>query len=275
MPRFRIDYLRYHGGNSQEISMSRLLIVVLLAVTGLGACSPEPAATATAPATVTASPPARASGDIAGTIAEAMNAGGYTYARLRTGTTDSWVAANEFPATVGDQISATIDMPMENFNSKTLNRSFPLIYFVKGVTRSGVAVAAAGPGGELALAESHAPAPNATVVSPIKPAPGGITIADLWMRRKALAGTVVVISGKVVKVNNEILGSNWIHLQDGSGSAQSGTHDLTVTTSALVKVGDVVTITGKLATGKDLGSGYAYEVIVENATVARSTAANN
>ena len=74
--------------------MNRVVIVVLLAVTSLAACGPQPAATATAPAT-TAAPAAPASGTIAGTIAETMNAGGYTYARLRTGTTDSWVAANE------------------------------------------------------------------------------------------------------------------------------------------------------------------------------------
>ena len=258
--------------------MNRVVIVGLLAVTSLAACGPQPAATATAPAT-TAAPAASAAGTIAGTIAETMNSGGYTYALLQTGSKDSWIAANELPIKVGDRISATIDMPMENFNSKTLNRSFPLIYFVKGVTRDGEAVAATtGPAEALALAGSHDPTPVTAapmVVEPIKPQPGGITIADLWTRRQALAGTVVMVSGKVVKVNNDIMGSNWIHLQDGSGSATSGTNDLTVTTSALVKAGDIVTISGKLATGKDLGSGYAYDVIVENAIVTKSTAANN
>ena len=258
--------------------MNRVAIVGLLAVTSLAACGPQPAATATAPAT-TAAPAAPAPGTIAGTIAVTMNSGGYTFALLQTGSKDSWIAANELPVKVGDHISATVDMPMENFNSKTLNRSFPLIYFVKGVTRDGVAVAAtAGLAGAPALAGSHEPAPITAapvVVEPIKPQPGGITIADLWTRRKVLAGTVVMVSGKVVKVNNDIMGSNWIHLQDGSGSATDGTNDLTVTTSALVKAGDIVTISGKLATGKDLGSGYAYDVIVENAIVTRSAAANN
>lgn len=257
--------------------MNRVLIVGLIGLTSFAACSPQPAATATAPA-ATAAPEAAASGTVAGTIAETMNAGGYTYALLRTAKADSWVATNEIPVKLGDRISATIDTPMENFTSKTLNRSFPLIYFVKGVTRDGVAVGPAAGIGTLALAGSHEPttaAPAPAVVDPIKPEPGGITIADLWTRRQALSGTVVVVSGKVVKVNNEVMGSNWIHLQDGSGRATEGTNDLTVTTKASVKVGDVVTITGKLTTGKDFGSGYAYDVIVENATVTKSTAANN
>jgi hypothetical protein len=260
--------------------MKRVLVVALLAITSAAACSPPPAATATAPAAApsapAAAPVAAAPGTIAGTITETMNSGGYTYALLQTGSKDTWIAANEIPVKAGDRISATIDMPMENFTSKTLNRSFPLIYFVKGVTSNGEAVSPTA--GTLAPAGSHEPTTVAAapiVVEPIKPEPGGISIADLWTRRKALSGTVVVVSGKVVKVNNEIMGSNWIHMQDGSGNAKEGTNDLTVTTSALVNVGDIVTISGKLATGKDLGSGYAYEVIVENATVTKSKAANN
>lgn len=258
--------------------MNRAFIVVLLAVTSVVACSPEPVATATTPAAASSPAAAPAAGTITGTIAETMNSGGYTYALLRTGAKDSWIATDELPVKIGDRISATIDMPMENFNSKTLNRSFPLIYFVTGVTRDGVTVAASTGAPALALAGSHEPTQASAappVVEPIKPEPGGITIADLWARRKELSGKVVVVSGKVMKVNNAIMGSNWIHLQDGSGTTKDGTNDLTVTTSASVKVGDVVTISGKLTTEKDFGSGYAYAAIVENATVTKSKAANN
>jgi hypothetical protein len=259
--------------------MNRALIVALLAATSVVACSPEPVATASTPATsAAAAPTSPASGTIAGTIAETMNSGGYTYALLKGGSKDSWIATSELPVRVGDRVSATIDTPMENFNSRTLNRSFPVIYFVTDVTRDGVAVAAAaGLGQAPALSGSHDPVAGAApqVVEKIKPEPGGITIADLWARRKELSGKVVVVSGKVVKVNNAIMGSNWIHLQDGSGTVKDGTNDVTVTTSASVKIGEIVTISGKLATDKDFGSGYAYDAIVENATVTRGKAANN
>lgn len=258
--------------------MNRVLIVILVAVTSLVACSPEPAATTTTPAAAAASAPAAApaAGTITGTIAETMNSGGYTYALLKTDAKDTWIAAGELPVKVGDRISATIDMPMENFSSKTLNRSFPLIYFVAGVTRNGQIVPAAAGVGGLAPVGSHEPSPDAIpqVVEPIKPEPGGITIADLWAQRKSLSGKTVVVRGKVVKVNNAIMGSNWLHIQDGSGTAKDGTNDLVVTTSATVKVGEIVTISGKLTTDKDFGSGYAYDAIVENATVIASKAAN-
>ncbi len=259
--------------------MNPALIVAFFAVTSLLACSPQPVASSdTTPAPATTSAPAAvpATGTITGTIAETMNSGGYTYARLQTGSKDSWIATRELPVRVGERISATIDIPMENFSSKTLNRGFPLIYFVTGVTRDGVIVPATA--GALALAGSHEPTQAAVspqVVEPIQPEPGGITIADLWAQRKTLSGKVVVVRGKVVKVNNEIMGSNWIHVQDGSGAAREGTNDLVVTTSAVVKVGDIVTVSGRLATDKDFGSGYAYDALVENATVITSKAANN
>jgi hypothetical protein len=266
--------------SSQEKSMNPALIFVFFAVTSLAACRPEPAATATtqAPATTSAPAAAPATGTITGTIAETMNSGGYTYARLQTGSKDSWIATGELPVKIGDRISATIDMPMENFNSRTLNRDFPLIYFVTGVTRDGVIVPATAGTPALAMAGSHEPTQAsvaAQVIEPIKPEPGGITIADLWAQRKALSGKAVTVRGKVVKVNNDIMGSNWIHLQDGSGAAKDGTNDLVVTTSAMVKVGDIVTVSGKLATDRNFGSGYAYDAIVENATVITSKAAND
>jgi len=60
---------------------------------------------------------------------------------------------------------------------------------------------------------------------------------------------------------------NWLHLQDGSGSAADKTNDLTVTTGASARVGDVVTVSGVLAVNKDFGSGYLYDAILEKATL--------
>jgi len=89
------------------------------------------------------------------------------------------------------------------------------------------------------------------------------------MSRRSLNGKPVTVRGQVVKVNNQILERNWIHLQDGSSPAADRASDLTVTTDAVVKLGDVVTITGVLATGRDTGTGAAYDVIVEGAKVVK------
>jgi hypothetical protein len=89
----------------------------------------------------------------------------------------------------------------------------------------------------------------------------------VWANRASLAGKAVTVSGKVVKFNGGILGRNWVHVQDGSGKAADGTNDLTLTTDATTRVGDVITVTGTVILNKDFGSGYAYKVMLESARI--------
>ena len=77
----------------------------------------------------------------------------------------------------------------------------------------------------------------------------------------------VLVRGKVVKFTPEILSKNWIHLRDGSGSASDNTHDVVVTTNDQARAGDVVVVKGLVRTDKDLGSGYVYKVLIEEATL--------
>ncbi len=105
------------------------------------------------------------------------------------------------------------------------------------------------------------------VTEKITPPAGGLSIADVWARRAALAGKTITVRGQVVKFNGGILDRNWIHIQDGSGDAKDGTNDLALTTQATTKVGDVITATGKLTLNKDIGSGYKYGAILEDAVL--------
>ncbi len=253
--------------------------LVVVAVAGAAACatpqeaSREPAPLAASHASGAPSTPASAGGNAAvftGTVAETINSGGYTYIRLQSGGKDVWVAATEIPVKDGESLTVALDMPMENFHSTTLDRDFPLVYFVSGVAREGqpLPAAAIAPGAAPPMAAAAgANQSGAAGVRPNAPPAGGLAIADVWAKRASLSGTGVTVRGTVVKVNNGIMGLNWFHLQDGSGSASDGTNDLTVTTDAQVKVGDVVTVSGTLATKKDFGAGYSYEAILENATV--------
>ncbi len=99
----------------------------------------------------------------------------------------------------------------------------------------------------------------------ITKAKGGYTVEELYAKKAALNGKKVVVRGKAVKFNAGIMGRNWLHLQDGSG--KPGADDLTVTTNDNVKVGDIITVTGVIATNKDFGGGYSYEVVLEQATI--------
>lgn len=91
----------------------------------------------------------------------------------------------------------------------------------------------------------------------------GKTVAEIYAGKDSLAGTVVNVRGKVVKFSSQIMGKNWAHVQDGTGSA--GTNDLTVTTQDAAKVGDTVLVSGTITLNKDFGAGYFYALIIEEA----------
>jgi hypothetical protein len=93
------------------------------------------------------------------------------------------------------------------------------------------------------------------------------TVSETYEKAGKLDKKTVVVRGKVVKVSKGIMGKNWVHLRDGSGDPGKGTNNLVVTTKDAPKVGDVVTAKGTLYKDKDFGSGYKYQVIVEEATV--------
>ncbi|MBK5257400.1 MAG: nucleotide-binding protein, partial [Vicinamibacteria bacterium] len=84
-----------------------------------------------------------------------------------------------------------------------------------------------------------------------------------------LKGKDVDVRGAVVKWNPDILGRNWVHLRDGSGSPERQDNDLTVTTSDVVAKGDIVIVRGKVALDRDFTAGYAYPVIIEDAKVVK------
>lgn len=275
-------------------SIVRLPAIGLLVI-GVAACSNSPSQGTPAPAAGTDSPSAAAAAPqgapaqapapaaardgntFSGTIAEAMNAGDYTYARLQGSSKEIWIAATKFDAQVGTPVTVALELPMENFESKTLKRTFPVLYFVSEVAMNGAPLRGVSATGAPMLMTGHgsgsattpAPARGPVTVEKIAPPPGGLSVADVIAKGAQLSGKTVTVSGTVVKFNGGIMDRNWLHIQDGSGAESAGTHDLTVTTTDTVQVGEVVTISGVVGTKKDFGAGYAYDTIVEKATVSR------
>lgn len=91
------------------------------------------------------------------------------------------------------------------------------------------------------------------------------TIASINQNKAKLAGKTVKATGKVVKVNNGIMGRNFLHIQDGSGDATTG--DLTITSQQTAKLGEQISISGVAAVNRDFGSGYLYPLLIEDATI--------
>ena len=95
------------------------------------------------------------------------------------------------------------------------------------------------------------------------------TIAELYKEKAELAGKQVTLHGTVVKVNNQIMNRNFLHLQDGTGDAAGGTNDITVTSDDTAAKGDKVSVTGTVAVDLDFGAGYTYPMLVEKATISK------
>ena len=91
------------------------------------------------------------------------------------------------------------------------------------------------------------------------------TVAAINGSGATLAGQTVSAQGKVVKVLNGIMKRNFIHVQDGTGDAN--TNDLIVTSKQTARVGDQVTVSGVVAVNRDFGRGYLYSLLVEDASI--------
>ncbi len=235
----------------------------------VGACSAEHHAEETPePQAETAPQTQSLAGSTAtGSVVETMNAGNYTYVRVDTGKEEIWAAATRFDVAVGDTVVVPLEMPMQDFYSESLDRTFPVVYFTSRILREGETDPSAMPAGHPPVTGETIPAhdSSAQAPEPVEPAEGGVTVGQIWSETAKLADTSITVRGRVVKFNGGILGTNWIHLQDGTGSAIDGTHDLTVTTLGTASVGDVITAKGTLVTDKDFGAGYTYAVLLENA----------
>ncbi len=80
-----------------------------------------------------------------------------------------------------------------------------------------------------------------------------------------LVGQTVSVQGKVVKVLNGIMKRNFVHVQDGTGNAN--TNDLVVTSKQTAKIGDQVVISGVVVLNRDFGRGYLFPLLVEDASI--------
>lgn len=208
---------------------------------------------------------ARGQDVVSGKVAETMDSGGYTYVRVIEGKDSSWVAIPQQPVKIGAEVSYSKGLVMTDFHSKTLNRTFKKLVFSEGTAASAHGSKAG------KVARSHGQGAPTQLPVKISKAEGqdAYTVAEIFRKRKELDGKQVSVRGKVMKVSTEIMGRNWVHLQDGSGDSKAGTHDLLVTTSEEAKTGETVTASGTVAKDKDFGSGYRYQVLVEKGVFKR------
>jgi GW (Gly-Tryp) dipeptide domain len=198
-------------------------------------------------------------------VKEVVQTSNYSYLKVAENGSEKWVAVTRQEVNAGDVFYYQGSLEMNNFQSKELNRTFETIYFLNQISKTPFETVAAGAmsGGMPAHSGKVDVGQNSAVK--LEKGAGEITVAQIFAKRADYAGKEVEIRGIVVKVNKEVMGKNWIHIQDGSND--NGNFDLTVTSLDLAEINDEVTIKGKIILNKDFGSGYSYEVIMEEAKV--------
>lgn len=218
--------------------------------------------------------------NLSGKIVETMDGGGYTYVLLQNGAEKVWVAIPLTKVSVGQQVSLIPGFEMKNFTSKGLNKKFDKVVFSAGLSNSeslkmspaaikmvhqGVPGAAGNEKGAQQPAKQVKPdAPRSKKITKAQGA-NAYTVAEVFAKRGKLQKKQVVVRGRVTQIAERIMKKNWVHIEDGTGNKAKKTNQLVVTTKQLPKEGDVVTVTGTLYNNLDFGSGYRYEVLIQDA----------
>lgn len=195
-------------------------------------------------------------------VKEVIQGGAYTFLFVNENDQDYWMAVSKTDVKVKSIVYYKNALVMNDFKSEELDRVFDKILFVQNISDSPKT------SDSTPLDSLHYKGENDNKLKEnikVDPAPGGITIGELFKNRNNYANKKVLIRGQVVKINKNIMGRNWVHLKDGTSDA--GKSDLTLTTLIEVKMGDIITIEGVVALDKEYGAGYVYPLIVEGASL--------
>ncbi|MBK8627671.1 MAG: SH3-like domain-containing protein [Saprospiraceae bacterium] len=191
---------------------------------------------------------------------EVMQTERYTYLNVSEAGKSFWIATAKTDATKGQTYLYRGGLMKTKFESVEFKRTFDTIYLV-----SNIISATEHPGGNLnggAVSPSGGqPAVSSGVLPVVKDA---VKLSELMANKTKYEGKVITVTGECVKVNNGIMGKNWVHIQDGS-KEKGKALDLTVTTNLNIPVGSKVALNGKITLNKDFGAGYKYEIIMEDA----------
>lgn len=214
-----------------------------------------------------------------GVVQEVLQTAKYTYLRVKEGEVELWLAITKMQAAAGETYYYQGGLPMKDFVSKELNRTFPEVFFLDNIsTTPDMGGGSADHGHPHSSPHTNDPSASGQHVNPnsqmekvavkVEHSKEEISIAELFKNKKLYAGKTVKVKGEVVKFTEEILGKNWVHIQDGT-SDKSGKYDLTITTNTVVRRTDIIVFEGVISLDKDFGFGYQYDVIMEDAKVVK------
>lgn len=192
----------------------------------------------------------------------------YTYLNIKDSTGQIWAAIPKTSVDAGDEIELANIMVMKDFHGKSLDKTFATILFAVLSNGSSASNPAMPPGMMSEMPPGMMSDPMPQKIGVIKATgDNAYTIEEIYAGKKALAKSPVKVRAKVVKFLPNIMGKNWIHIQDGTGSAEKMNNNISVTTTETADVGDEIIVQGTLSIDKDLGSGHVIAALIEDAFV--------
>lgn len=195
-------------------------------------------------------------------ISEVVPAEKYVYLKVKEKGEEFWIAAPKQEIVKGNTYLYNEALLKTEFESKENERIFDTLYLVTSLVSKDHGLDLPS-GSDVKDLSEKLPPEKEVIASEQEPRgqfAGSIKIAELVKDPTKYEGKMVELSGECVKVNLNIMDRNWIHLKDGS----KDDYDLVVTTKEEVQKGDLITIRAIVALNKDFGSGYLYDLILEN-----------
>ncbi|NOR87541.1 MAG: hypothetical protein GQ527_08035 [Bacteroidales bacterium] len=190
---------------------------------------------------------------------EVIQSGTYTYVRLKENNKEFWAAISARPIEMGMNYYYKDAFEMKDFQSKSLDRVFESIWFINEFySEKPVSTNQKSP------KHQEKKVANTQDVS-VEKANGGYSLAEIFKGKDQLKNQQIIVKGQVVKINPNIMKTNWVHIQDGT--SYNDIFDLTITLNEEIsfQLGDIITFEGKLILNKDFGAGYRYDYLLENA----------
>ena len=192
-------------------------------------------------------------------VLELLDGERYQYLKVRMADgSETWLATRKGPFEVDGHYVFHQGLYKTNYHSTEFDRTFEEIYLVSDLT-----------------SEESEGKPASATMAPVqdvekpteavdRPA-GSVSIKELITHSEDYLGEEVQVTGRVVKVNPNIMDRNWVHLADGTMNS----FDFVLTTSESVPTGHELTFVGTFKADRDFGAGYRYDFILENARLKR------
>ena len=187
-------------------------------------------------------------------LKEVLPTNKYVYLLVEENNQEFWIATIKREVTVGNTYMFTDGLVKTNFESKEHNRVFETILLVSNLIDSDHT--------------KHTVQKTNIEETPTKPVANvevknSVRIGDLVESSAKYAYKKIQVSGVVTKVNANIMGKNWVHLDDGSNDG----FDLIITTNETCQTGETVTMTGVVSLNKDFGAGYHFDIVIEDGVI--------